>query len=187
MTHSEYRLLWEADKARAQQTLFNEYLNYVYAIVYNRLRSCGSREDIGDCVIDVFMDVFSSYDYKAEIDGDIKGFIGTVAFRKAANYYRRLSRNGPGISLDDGCAEVIPSDENVSENAENCELRALLLDLTESLGKPDSTIILEKYFYGSSTLDIAKLVHLSPIAVRVRCSRALKKLRKLLADKDITI
>lgn len=186
MTHSEYRLLWEADKARAQQTLFNEYLNYVYVIVYNRLRGCGSREDIGDCVIDVFMDVFSSYDHKSDKDGDIKGFIGTVAFRKATNYYRKLCRNGARVSLDE-YAEVIPSDENIAESAEKDETRTILLDLIESLGKPDSTIILEKYFYGSSTHDIAKIVHLSSITVRVRCSRALKKLRKLLADKDITI
>ena len=187
MTHSEYRLLWEADKARAQQTLFNEYLNYVYVIVFNRLRGCGSREDIGDCIIDVFMDVFSSYDHKSDIDGDVKGFIGTVAFRKAANYYRRLSKKSPGISLDDGLAEAIPSDENIPEATETGELRTILLDLIESLGKPDSTIIIEKFYYGRSSLEISKIVHISPIMVRVRCSRALKKLRKLLADKDITI
>ena len=186
MTHSEYRLLWATDKARAQQTLFNEYLNYVYVIVFNRLRGCGSREDIGDCIIDVFMDVFSSYDEKSDLSGDIKGFIGTVAFRKAANYYRKLCRNGVGVPLDE-YAEAIPSDENIAVSTENSELRTILLDLIESLGKPDSTIILEKYFYGSSTLDIAKIVHLSPITVRVRSSRALKKLKKLLADKDITI
>ena len=91
MTHSEYRLLWATDKARAQQTLFNEYLNYVYVIVFNRLRGCGSREDIGDCVIDVFMDVFSSYDHKYDIDGDIKGFIGTVAKRRAISAFRSIT------------------------------------------------------------------------------------------------
>lgn len=186
MTHSEYRLLLKTNRTKAQQALFNEYLNYVYAIAYNRLHSCGSREDIGDCVLDVFMDVFSSYDEKGDLSGDIKGFIGTVAFRKAANYYRKLYRNGVGVSLDE-YAEAIPSDENIPVSTENSELRTILLDLIESLGKPDSTIILEKYFYGSSTLDIAKIVHLSPITVRVRSSRALKKLRKLLADKDITI
>ena len=186
MTHSEYRLLLKTDRTKAQRALFNEYLNYVYAIAYNRLHSCGSREDIGDCVLDVFMDVFSSYDEKSDLSGDIKGFIGTVAFRKAANYYRKLCRNGVGVPLDE-YAEAIPSDENIAVSTENSELRTILLDLIESLGKPDSTIILEKYFYGSSTLDIAKIVHLSPITVRVRSSRALKKLRKLLADKDITI
>ncbi len=186
MTHSEYRLLLKTDRSKAQQALFNEYLNYVYAIAYNRLHSCGSREDIGDCVIDVFMDVFSSYDHKSDIDGDIKGFIGTVAFRKATNYYRKLCRNGVVASLDE-YAEAISSDENIAVTTENSELRTILLDLIEGLGKPDSTIIIEKFYYGRSSLEISKIVHISPIMVRVRCSRALKKLRKLLADKDITM
>ena len=187
MTHSEYRLLLKTDRTKAQQALFHEYLNYVYAIAYNRLHNCGSREDIGDCIIDVFMDVFSSYDEKGDLSGDIKGFIGTVAFRKATNYYRRLSKKSPGISLDDGLAEAIPSDENIAESAEKDDTRTILLNLIESLGKPDSTIIIEKFYYGRSSLEISKLVHISPIMVRVRCSRALKKMRKLIADKDITI
>ncbi|WP_164174552.1 RNA polymerase sigma factor [Ruminococcus flavefaciens] len=186
MTHSEYRLLLKTDRTKAQRALFNEYLNYVYAIAYNRLHSCGSREDIGDCVLDVFMDVFSSYDEKSDLSGDINGFIGTVAFRKATNYYRKLCRNGVGVPLDE-YAEAIPSDENIPVSTENSELRTILLDLIESLGKPDSTIIIEKYYYGRSSLEISKIVHISPIMVRVRSSRALKKLRKLLADKDITI
>ena len=187
MTHSEYRMLLEKDKSTAQRKLFDEYLNYVYAVVYNRLRSCGSREDTGECVVDVFMDVFSSYDTKAELNGDIKGFIGTVAFRKAADYHRRLCRKNTSVSLDDESTETIASGENVSEMTEQNEIRGILLDLIESLGKPDSVIILEKFFYGRNALEISRLVHISPITVRVRCSRALKKLRKLLADNDITI
>ena len=72
MTHSEYRLLLKTDRTKAQRALFNEYLNYVYAIAYNCLHSCVSREDIGDCVLDVFMDVFSFYDEKCDLSGDVK-------------------------------------------------------------------------------------------------------------------
>ncbi|MBQ6182219.1 MAG: sigma-70 family RNA polymerase sigma factor [Ruminococcus sp.] len=187
MTHSEYRLLLKADKAKAQQALFNEYLNYVYAIVFNRLRSCGTREDIGECVIDVFMEVFSSYDHRADLSGDIKGFIGVVAYRKSTTRFRQLCKNRANISLDDEYTEEIPSDENIADNAEQSELNRTLLELIKSLGKPDSTIIIEKYYYGRSAAEIGRLVHLSPMMVRVRSSRALKKLRKLLSDMDITI
>ncbi len=187
MTHSEYRLLLKADKAKAQQALFNEYLNYVYAIVFNRLRSCGTREDIGECVIDVFMEVFSSYDHRDDLFGDIKGFIGVVAYRKSTTRFRQLYKNRANISLDDEHTDDIPSYENIAENAEQSELHRTLLELIKSLGKPDSTIIIEKYYYGRSSAEIGRLVHLSPMMVRVRSSRALKKLRKLLSDMDITI
>lgn len=187
MTHSEYRLLLKADKAKAQQALFNEYLNYVYAIVFNRLRSCGTREDVGECVINVFMEVFSSYDHKSDLSDDIKGFIGVVAYRKSTTRFHQLCRHNKSISLDDENADDIPSDENIADNAEQSELHRTLLGLIKNLGKPDSTIIIEKYYYGRSSAEIAKLVHLSPMMVRVRSSRALKKLRKLLSDMDITI
>jgi predicted Zn-dependent peptidase len=39
MTHSEYRLLWATDKARAQQTLFNEYYGSgMNGIVFQEMR-----------------------------------------------------------------------------------------------------------------------------------------------------
>ena len=187
MTHSEYRLLLKADKAKAQNALFNEYLNYVYAIVFNRLRSCGTHEDISECVLDIFMEVFSSYDQRADLSGDIKGFISVVAYRKSSTRFRQLCRHSSNISLDDEHTDAIPSDVDIAVSAEQNELQKILLELIKSLGKPDSTIIIEKYYYGRSAAEIGRLVHLSPMMVRVRSSRALKKLRKLLSDMNITI
>ena len=187
MTHSEYRLLLEKDRNSAVRALYDEYVNYVYTIVFNRLRCCGTREDVGDCVIEVFYEVFSSYDESAASSEDIKGFIGTVAYRRAANMYRSLCRKNRCVQLSDELSAAIPSDEDITDNAENNERRHMLLDLISSLGEPDSTIIMQKFFYGQKAADIAEMVQLSPMMIRVRSSRALKKLRKLLDDKDITI
>ena len=187
MKHSEYQELLETDKNKAQKALFMEYLNYVYTIVFNRLRSCGSREDMDECVSDIFNDIFSSYKSRPDTSGDIKGFVGTVALRKAAAYYHRLCRNANAVSLDDRHAPDIPSSENISAAAEANETRRILLKLIDSLGEPDSTIIIQKYYYGRSSREIAGTVPLSPAMIRVRMSRALKKLRKLLSDNDITI
>ena len=91
MTDSKYRNLYEQSPDKAQRALFDEYLNYVYSIVYNKLRSCGNREDIEECVGDVFAAVFMSYDKNGGFDGDLKGLIGTIAFRKAVQAFRKLS------------------------------------------------------------------------------------------------
>lgn len=187
MKHSEYRKLLENDKSAAQRALFRDYLNYVYTIVFNRLRSCGSREDIDECVSDVFTDVFASYENKSNKTDDMKGFILTVALRKAAAYYHRLCRNKTVASLDDETAKDVPSEEDISVAAEQSETRKLLLRLIESLGEPDATIIIQKYYYGRNSREISEIVPLSPAMIRVRSSRALKKLRKLLADNDISI
>ena len=70
MTDNEYRKMYDKDPRKAQTALFDEYLGYVYAIVYNKLRSCGSSEDIEECVGDVFSAVFISYDRRGSFDGE---------------------------------------------------------------------------------------------------------------------
>ena len=187
MKHSEYQKLLKTDKSNAHQTLYNEYLNYVYTIAFNRLRSCGSREDIDECVIDIFTDIFNSYEYRCNENDDIKGFIATVAIRKSAAYYHKLCRDSKNISLDDECNGPVASTEDISEAAEKSEARRILLKLIEDLGEPDSTIIIQKYYYGRSSREISGFVSLTPAMVRVRNSRALKKLRVLLSDHDILI
>lgn len=188
MTHSEYRILLRENKDKAQRMLFDEYFNYVYTIVYNKLRSTACREDIEECVSDVFSDVYSCYDMDIELEGDIKGFIGTVASRKAVSYYHRLNnRNVRSISVEE-CADImLPCDDNVAKTAEQSELRRILLELIDSLGEPDSLIIIQKYYYNRKSKEIAKLLSLSPVLIRVRCSRAIKRLRKMLSDRDITL
>ena len=187
MKHSEYQKLLKTDKSKAQRILFDEYLNYVYTIAFNRLRSCGSREDIDECVSDIFTDIFGSYEYKSIENDDIKGFVSTVALRKSAAYYHRLCKNTNSISLDDEHTDVFPSNENISESAEQNEISRNILKLIDSLGEPDSTIIIQKYYYGRNSFEISKFVSLSPAMIRVRNSRALKKLRRLLMDNDISI
>ena len=43
MTHEEYRNTSLESKEQAQRILFSEYFNYVYTIVFSKLRSCASR------------------------------------------------------------------------------------------------------------------------------------------------
>ncbi|MCR4796240.1 MULTISPECIES: RNA polymerase sigma factor [Ruminococcus] len=180
MTDNEYRTMYEISPQKAQTALFDEYLNYVYAIVYNKLRSCGNREDIEECVGDTFSAVFISYDREGKFNGDLKGFIGTVASRKAVQMFRRLSaKSNSTVYIEDETTEFADS-QRIEENAERLEIRSLLLKLIKSLGEPESTMVIQKYYYNMNSTEIAQKHSMSPAVVRVKCSRALKKLKELL-------
>ena len=181
MTDNEFKRLYDKDPNEAQTALFDEYLNYVYAIVYNKLRSCGSREDMEECVGDVFSAVFISYDRSGSFEGDLKGFIGTIASRTAIQMYRKLVRHGDMVYLEDEKAEIADT-EQVETNTERKAMQSTLLRLIKSLGEPDSDIIIRKYYFNMNSHEIAQKHSMSPEAVRMRCSRALKKLKALLAD-----
>lgn len=188
MTHDEFRKISKSSLEKAQRMLFDEYFNYGYTIVFSRLRSCASREDIEECVGDIFADVYMYYDDKKELSGDVSGFIGAVARRKSADVYRRLTKKSFGrISIDDEEAEQFEAPDNTEDTIEKKELRGNLIKCIERLGEPDSTIILHKYFFMRSSREIAEQLSLTPEAVRTRCSRALKKLKEKLTEMNISL
>jgi RNA polymerase sigma-70 factor (ECF subfamily) len=164
--------------------IFEKYHGYVYTIVFQILRGAGSSRDVDDCVVDVFSDVIMRYDPNRE--GSVQGFIGTLARNKAINLRRALlSKNWCSVSIDDMDQEL-PSDQDVQEQTELSETAGILIDRVRELGEPDSTIIIQKYFFDRNSREIGKIVGLSPAAVRVRCGRAVKRLRKILEDLDIS-
>lgn len=185
MNHDEYSSLLNKNESEAQRMLFNEYLNYVYTIVRSRLMDIAEREDIEECISDIFAEIFSSYKDEAENHGDMKGFIGVVAYRKSLRYLRRLhSANSSKTEISEEYINNIPSEENIAEQAELHEAQRILTEAVKSLGEPDSAIIFQKYYFGRKSGEIAKLLSMSPTAVRVRMSRAIKKLKKILSESE---
>jgi len=187
MTDKEYLELYRNSPTTAQNMLFEEYVGYVYSIVYNKLRSCAGHEDIEECVGDVFFSVYQNYEKNESFDGDLKGFIGTIAARKAINKFHSITlHSGRTTSMEDEVLEIADN-ENIEENAEKSELRKTLLDIIKSLGEPDSTIVLQKFYFNESSAKIAEKLSMTSAAVRVRCGRAIKKMRKLLEAQGITL
>ena len=74
---------------------------------------------------------------------------------------------------------------DIQKEFEEKEYYKKLYQCILSLGEPDSSIIIQKYFYNRKSADIAESVGLLPITVRVRAARALKRLRKILSDNPI--
>ena len=181
MTDSEILRLFRETPPKGHRALFDTYYNYVCAIVSRILRSSGTPEDIDEGVIDVFADVITHL-YTGS-DSSIKAFLGTTAKNKAISRRRSLnSASGKSVPMDDDLAAVLRSDEDVARDTENAAVTERLLREIAELGEPDSTIIIQKYFYCRKSGEISAVTGLSPAAVRLRASRALKQLRKALSD-----
>ncbi len=164
--------------------LFDKYYNYTYTIVYHILHNNGSQMDIEECVSDVLSDVMVSYDTK---HGDtLKAYIGTSARRRAIYMSRLLSRKSARhTSIDDENINELASADNVEENVANSELARQILDKIEELGSPDADILIQKYLFDRNSTEIARVLKMNPITVRSRCSRAVKRLKAMLAYIDI--
>ena len=185
MTGNELNELLGTSPEECHRRLMKEYGRYVYAIVFNKLRSCGTREDIEECFCDVFSDIFIKFEYDEKYVNDIKGYIGTIAKRKAIDRFRVLSAaNIHNAYTDEEEMAELVSDFSVDERVESSELRRILLQKIKELGEPDSVILIQKFYYKSS--EIAKTVSMTASSVRSRCTRAMEKLRVKLAEVGIT-
>ena len=187
MTGAEYSELFRQSEDNAYRVLFDEYGDYVYTIVYSKLHSSGSREDIEECVSDVFAKIFFSYDTSSDFPGDMKGYIGTVAKRTAIDFFRRTSAYKNNTEEFDDTIYCIKSDEDIESASDRSEMQSILMREIESLGEPDSTIILQKYYFDRNSNEIAKMLSMKASAVRMRCKRAMSRLEENLIRIGITL
>ena len=186
MTENELRLLMAESVQKCHRAIFDKYCNYVYAIVINVLRNCGSREDIEDCVSDVFMKIYKRLDKDTDFSGDLKGFIGTISRNTAIDAYRSIShKNIRSISIDDENTAEFGTDEKLEENTEKKEMARIILNKIKELGEPDSTIIIQQYYYNRTAKEISQSISMTAAAVQKRSSRAKQKLKALLTEAGI--
>ena len=185
MTEEQLKELIAQSPDQGYRQLFRQYHRYVFTIVYRTLGSSISSKDAEDCVADVFADVIMHIDTAS--DGSLQGYLGAAARNKAINLKRSLSPGDWYTVSDEETLNVPDSRSDVAEIVENSRTMSLVLDCIDALGEPDSTIIVQRYLFGRNSREIASELSMSPTAVRMRMSRGLKKLRKKLAELDVTL
>lgn len=177
MTEEAPRRSVGVSRKESFRAVFEQYRSYVYAIVWGRIRTVGTREDAEECVCDVFAEVFRRYD---EIRSEsLKAYIGTVAKRTAVHRYRMLSS---AQTVGDNAFADLADSQDLATDYEKKERDCRLYAAICSLGEPDQTIVLQRYFYDRNAGDIAKTLGMTSAAVRVRLHRALKRLRVILTE-----
>lgn len=174
MTDNELRILMSSNLNKGTEALYNQYSQYIYAIIFRILRDCGSREDVEDCFAETFAEIVRRF---KNIRGDeLKSYIGKAAQNRALNYRAALRKNQKNTVPLDMTDE--PLTENMQEQQEEKAKIRYLLKKIKELGEPDATIIVQKYYFGRSMREIAEMTSLTPHTAQVRCGRALRRLRK---------
>ena len=180
MTGNELKALTGSSPNDWQRLFYDEYKSYVYTIVFNRLRRIANIQDIEECVSDVFTDIFLEPERYAGSE-ELRGIVGLIAKRKAIDCYRKLSeRHGERSAL-----EGLTDGSDMEKASEKRELAGKVMQCITSLGRPDSSIIIMKYYYGMRASLIGEKLGMKPAAVRKRSERALARLRELLAAEGI--
>ena len=173
MTDREILDLYSQNPEKATTYLVDKYSALVYTIVYSKLGNISAKEDIEETVADVFIQLFR---YANSIDlekGSIKVYISVSAKRIALRKAMTIMNKDKTVPIDEISNSIPISIEEIKQN----ENRQVLFEIIKELGKPDSDILILKYFYGLKSKEIGKTLGIKANTIDKRISRSLKKLR----------
>ncbi|SEG37082.1 sigma-70 family RNA polymerase sigma factor [Paenibacillus sp. UNC499MF] len=165
----------EQDPA-ALEALMDLYASNVYGLVQRILQEAAPREDIEECVSDVFA---AAWNKSAEYEprrGPYKTWLLILAKYKALDYRRRLSsenRMGETLTVTDFTAET-----DTEQIVLDRETQKEILVLIDSLDDKDRIIFYRRYYFYESVEQIAAAVGLTAKAVENRLYRARKRLKE---------
>ena len=168
--------------AEGIRILTAQYGGWVYSITWRRLQGCLRKEDIEECVSDVFFELYRCRDKIDLSKGSLKTFLLTIAERQAIKYYERKTDKFDKISLQEQLekGEEPLSDHNVEQQTIQKEESRLLIEAIKGLGEPTASIVIQKYYYGMTAKEIGQRAGLSKNAVEKRLKRGLEKLKTVL-------
>ncbi len=164
------------------ELLVENFGAYVKAVVINKIGGVATREDIEDCVSDVFLEVCRNPDNFPISDDEAKYYICTIAKRRAIDYFRRISHLNNNFSGNDDDMVNIPDNTDVEQSIHKKALNNALWEAVKALGEPDTSIIVYRYFYRRKAREIGGLLNLSTAAVQKRAQRAEKKIKEILVN-----
>jgi len=161
--------------------LYQSQYSSVYFYIFGKI---GNKEEAEDLTHDIFLSVYKHFDSYDETKAKLNTWLYVIVNNRLINYYK--SRK---ITADiDELSEIIP-DENADLNEiafylEQC--RDVIADVLEELPEKQRQIIVYKYFDGLKSNEIAEIMGMSAINVRVTSDRAVTKLKEILLKKGYT-
>ena len=168
---------------RGVRQLMEQYAGLVYSIVSGRAGSVASPQDVEECVSDVFFEVYQKRESIDPEKGTLRAFLSVVARQRAVNLFRRKEKELRHTADGEG-SEAEAGSGDSEEAAMAAEDRRQLLAAVKSLGEPDSSIVIRRYYFGQRSKEIAADLGLTPGAVDTRLSRAMGKLREMMGGRN---
>ena len=178
MTQEEILSTMRTDPEKGISTVTCLYTALVYKVVWGKLASVCTSEDIEETVSDVFLEFYRKHDSVDLSKGSLSTFLITLAQRRAVDVFRKIIRqkNIDEMLTKDLSEAAFTTDETILRQEE----RKILLESILKLGEPDSTIIYRKFFYGETYSEIGNILGLSENAVNKRYLRAIEKLSSIM-------
>lgn len=154
--------------------IINVYSKKVYILV-NKIIGNFGKEDVEECVSDVFYKVWENIDEYDDKKGSFSTFIFIKSKYLALDYKRKLEKKEISkIELEDN----ITTKENTEHLILDKENRKEIINLIKGFKEPDKTYFFHRYFMYHKIEDVAEKFKVSRSSVEnrlYRCRLAIKE------------
>lgn len=153
------------------------YTGYVRAVIRNFSRGSFPEQDVDELCSDVF---FMLWLHRENLDAEIgiRSYLSAIARNTVKNRFKAAKQPCEDISELD-----IPSDFSIEDAAELRETLRCIDEGLETLTERDGELFARYYFYGESTVEIARKLNMSEGTVRSALSRTRTKLKNYLMER----
>lgn len=158
--------------------VMTKYAKLLWSIAGAVLKNAASRQDIEECVADVFIYLWQHPEQYDPRRGRLKVWLSVVARSQAIDRYRRLARQQT-VPLEEALLAAQPE---VVDGLLAADARRALAAAVETLEEPDREILVRRYYYSQKPREIAAALGIPAKQVQNRLYRAKQKLRETMAQ-----
>lgn len=176
MEYSEAELVRgiENRDSAVYEYMIGKYTKTLYCLACNILSASHSKEDIEECVADVFFDAWIKIAEFDEEIGSFRTWLLILTKYKALSYKRKKRSN----SLVDIANVQIEDDVNLENQVMLRQDQQQVMDIINTFAEPDREIFIRRFIKGEKINDLARSLHLSRAAVDNRLLRGRKVIKE---------
>ncbi|MGI6773253.1 MAG: sigma-70 family RNA polymerase sigma factor [Acutalibacteraceae bacterium] len=164
--------------AKAIEYAINKYSKLIWHIAAAVLTNTAPVEDVEECVADVFVYLWQSYEKFDPERGSLKSWLSLVARSKAVDRFRAVSKSRE-TELNDN---IELYEKSLLDDLIALEGRREIKEAINALTEPDREIIIRRYYFQQKPKEIALALNLTVKQINNRLYTAKLQLRKTLTE-----
>ncbi len=158
----------------AYEYMIGKYTKTIYCLAYNILSESHSKEDIEECVADVFLDAWIKIAEFNEEQANFRTWLLILTKYKALTY-RRKKRLSNIVDIAD---VEVTDDINLEKQVILRQDQEQVMEIINSFQKTDREIFVRRFFLGEKINDLARVFNLSRAAIDNRLLRGRKIIKE---------
>ncbi len=176
MEYSQVELVWgiRNNDSTSYGYMIGKYTKTIYYLAYNILSKSHSKEDIEECVADVFLDAWIKIADFDEEKASFRTWLLILTKYKALTY-KRKKRLSNSVDIEDiGLKEDINLEKQIFLRQDQEQV----MEIINSFPKTDREIFVRRFFLGEEINDLARVFNLSRAAIDNRLLRGRKIIKE---------